>query len=193
MLLVVAGLGFLLLGARWFVGSAVELASHIGISEAIIGLTIVAAGTSLPEVATSVIAALRGQRDIAVGNVVGSNLFNLMGVLGVCGTIAPNGLPVSAPARSFDIPVMLAVSAACLPIFATGHRINRWEGLLFLGYYVAYSTWLVLSTTDHSALSGYSHVMTTFVLPLTVVTLVVMLGRSWHKHLETRRRNAQPT
>ena len=95
----------------------------------VIGLTIVAAGTSLPEVATSVVAALRGERDIAVGNVIGSNTFNILGVLGLSGLVAPAGLPVRRAMLSFDLPVMIAVAVACLPVFFTGHLIARWEGL----------------------------------------------------------------
>ncbi|MCB9882809.1 MAG: calcium/sodium antiporter [Planctomycetes bacterium] len=179
--LVVAGLALLVLGAHWLVEATTRFARALGVSEVIVGLTIVAAGTSLPEVATSVVAAVRGQRDIAVGNVIGSNLFNLMGVLGVSGMVAPTGLPVPASVLAFDLPVMIAVAIACLPIFATGHRINRWEGALFLAYYVAYTIYLALSATGHDALTGYSWVMTTFVLPITTITIVVVAGRSWRR------------
>ena len=106
-------------------------------------MTIVSAGTSLPEAATSVVAALRGQRDIAVGNVVGSNLFNVLSVLGLSAAVAPHGLAVSDDALRFDVPVMLAASLACLPILFTGHRISRAEGLLLLAGYAAYVSVLV--------------------------------------------------
>ena len=181
LLFVAGGLALLVLGAQWLVDAAVEIGRTLGISEAVIGLTVIAAGTSLPELATSAVAALRGQRDIAVGNVVGSNLFNLMGVLGLSGLAAPNGLPIAAPLLSFDLPVMLAVAIACLPIFATGHRINRWEGALFLVYYLAYTAYLILAATKHDALAGYSWVMTTFALPLTAITLAVVAARSWRR------------
>lgn len=175
--LVVAGLVLLVLGARWFVAAAVTLAQAWGLSEAVIGLTIVAAGTSLPEVAASVVATLRGQRDIAVGNVVGSNIFNILGILGVAGLVGKDGLVVAPGLVAFDVPVMVAAALACLPIFATAHRIARWEGALFLGYYVAYTAYLVLASGSHDALPQFSYVMLEFVLPLTVVTLAVVAWR----------------
>jgi cation:H+ antiporter len=172
--LVVAGLAMLVVGATWLVDSAVAIARALQISEAIIGLTIVAAGTSLPELATSVIAALRGERDIAVGNVVGSSVFNLLGILGIAALVTPGGLVVAPSLLAFDLPVMIAVAFACLPVFASGHRIARWEGVLFLAYYAAYVAYLILAATQHDALSGFSATMMSFVLPLTAVTLLVI-------------------
>ncbi|HEV2131516.1 MAG TPA: calcium/sodium antiporter [Longimicrobiaceae bacterium] len=172
--LVVAGLVLLVLGSRWLVDGAVEIARLLGVSELVIGLTIVAAGTSLPEVATSILAALRGERDIAVGNVVGSNIFNILAVLGISGLVAPEGVPVAAAALRFDIPVMIAVAVACLPIFFTGHLIARWEGALFLAFYAAYTVYLTLHAIDHPALETYRTAMVLFVLPLTALTLVVL-------------------
>ena len=151
----------------------------LGLSEVVIGLTIVAAGTSLPEVATSVVATLRGERDIAVGNVIGSNAFNILGVLGVSSLVAPNALPVGQAMLSLDLPVMTAVAVACLPIFFTGHLISRWEGALFLSYYVAYTAYLLLAAQQHDTVVSYGSVMLTFVLPLTAVTLVVIAWREW--------------
>jgi cation:H+ antiporter len=174
---VIAGLGLLVLGSRWLVGGAIELASAIGVSDLIVGLTIVAAGTSLPEVATSVIASLRGERDIAVGNVVGSSIFNILAVLGLSSLVSPDGIAVAPAMVTFDIPVAIAVAVACLPIFLTGHLIARWEGALFLAYYVAYTLYLVLNVTEHDALPAYSGVMLTFVLPLTAVTIAVLAVR----------------
>jgi cation:H+ antiporter len=176
---VVAGLVLLVLGSRWLVDGAVALAQAFGISDLVVGLTVVAVGTSLPEIATSVMASLKGERDIAVGNVVGSNIFNLLVVLGLGAMVAPGGIPVSDTALAFDIPVMIAVAVACLPIFFTGHLINRWEGLLFLGYYVAYTTYLILDASGHASLPLYSGMMVGFVLPLTVVTLGVIAWREW--------------
>ena len=172
------GLGLLVLGANWLVDAAVEMARAIGVSELVIGLTIVAAGTSTPEVATSIMAALRGERDIAVGNVVGSNIFNILGVLGIAGLIAPSGIGVAPAALAFDIPVMVAVAVACLPIFLTGHTIARWEGALFFVYYVAYTAYLILAATAHDALPAFSQAMLLFVLPLTAVTLLVLMVRA---------------
>ncbi len=173
--LVIVGLALLILGSRWLVDSAVAFAQLLGISELVIGLTIIAAGTSLPEVVTSVIAALRGERDIAVGNVVGSNIFNLLGVLGIASLAAPTGIDVSTAVIGFDLPVMIAVALACLPIFFTGGFISRWEGGLLLGYYVAYTLYLVLAATAHDALPRFNLIMLYFVIPLTLMTLVVVL------------------
>jgi len=172
--LMLAGLGLLVLGATWLVDGAVAIARALEISEVVIGLTIVAAGTSLPELATSVVAALRGERDIAVGNVVGSSMFNLLGILGVAALATPGGLAVAPGLVYFDIPVMIAVAFACLPIFASGNRIARWEGALFLGYYAAYVAYLVLAATEHAALERFGTAMLGFVLPLTGVTLLVL-------------------
>ncbi|KAB2314718.1 calcium/sodium antiporter [Betaproteobacteria bacterium SCN2] len=179
-LLVLTGLGLLVLGSNWLVEAAVVLARQLGLSELIVGLTIVAAGTSLPEVATSVMAALRGQRDIAVGNVVGSNIFNILAVLGISASIAPSDLAVAASMLAFDLPVMVAVAAACLPIFFTGNLIARWEGALFLAYYAAYTTYLILSASRHDALAGFSAALGFFALPLTAITLVILAWRHWH-------------
>ena len=179
--LVVAGLVLLVLGSRWLVNGAVAFAQALGVSELVIGLTIVAAGTSLPEVATSILATIRGERDIAVGNVVGSNIFNILAVLGLSGLASPAGLPVSGALAAFDIPVMIAVAVACLPIFASGATIARWEGALFLFFYVAYTSYLVLAAQEHDALPAFSAAMQVFVLPLTAVTLAVVGWRAWKR------------
>ncbi len=178
-LLIIAGLVLLVVGARWLVDAAVTFARLLGLSEVVIGLTIVAIGTSLPEVATSVVATLRGERDIAIGNVIGSNTFNLLGVLGVASLVAPQALPVGASMLGVDLPVMTIVAVACLPIFFTAHLISRWEGALFLFYYVAYTTYLLLNAQPHGASEAYSRVMITFTLPLTAITLAVIVWREW--------------
>jgi cation:H+ antiporter len=183
---VIAGLALLVLGARWLVDGAVAIARSLGLSELIIGLTIIAAGTSLPEVATSVIASLRGERDIAVGNVVGSNIFNILAVLGLAAVVAPEGVTVPAAALGFDIPFMIAVAIACLPIFFTGYRIARWEGALFLAYYIAYTLYLILDATGHDALPAYSTVLLEFVAPLTAVTLLVLVVRALRENKPRR-------
>ena len=176
--LVAGGLVLLVLGSRLLVQAAVTFAGWLGISETVVGLTIVAAGTSLPEVAASVMASVRGERDIAVGNVVGSNVFNILGVLGLSTLASGSGLPVPDAVLAFDLPVMLAVAVACLPIFFTGWSIARWEGIVFLGYYAAYTAYLVLDATGHDALPLYSRVMLWFVVPLTALTLLVVAARS---------------
>ena len=175
---IAAGLGLLVLGARWFVESSIAIARLMGVSELVIALTIVAAGTSMPEVATSIIASIRGERDIAVGNVVGSNIYNILAVLGLAALIAPGGVAVAPAALDFDIPVMVAVALACLPIFFTGHLIARWEGWLFFGYYAAYTAYLILASQQHDALPALSFVMGAFVVPITAVTLIVLAARA---------------
>lgn len=175
--MVLGGLALLVIGSRWLVESAVSFAHYLGVSELIVGLTIVAVGTSLPEVVTSVIAAIHGERDIAVGNVVGSNIFNLMGVLGFASIVAPTGIEVSTAIIAFDIPVMIAVALACLPIFFTGGVISRKEGALLLGYYVAYTAYLILAASHHDALPEFSAAMLYFVIPLTIVTLLMIVLR----------------
>jgi len=179
--LVLVGLGLLVVGSHWLVDAAVRFATWMGVSELVIALTIVAVGTSLPEVATSIVAAVRGERDIAVGNAVGSNIFNLAGVLGASALVAPSGLTVSAGVLSFDLPIMVAVAIACLPIFFTGHLIARWEGLLFLAYYAAYTLWLILKATHSDAAAGFGTVMSGFVIPLTFVTLAILSYRHWRQ------------
>lgn len=178
-LLAAAGLGSLVLGARWLVDGATSIARALGVSELVIGLTLVAAGTSLPEVATSIVATARGERDIAIGNVVGSNIFNLLAILGVTAAASPAGVRVPAAALAFDIPVMVAAAVACLPVFFTGGRIARWEGALFLGYYAAYLFFLFLHSTKHEALPMASAVMLWFAAPLTALGLAALALRAW--------------
>lgn len=176
--LVVLGLVVLVVGSRLLVSGAIAIATTLGVSELVIGLTIVAAGTSLPEVAASVIASIKGQRDIAVGNVVGSNIFNILGVLGLSASVAPTELAVAPQVLALDLPVMVAVAVACLPVFLSGHRISRWEGVVFLAYYVAYVVYLVLASRAHASLATYTWAMSIAVLPLTGLTLAVVLVRS---------------
>lgn len=176
--LILCGFGMLVLGSRWLVEGAMAMARALGISELVIGLTVVAAGTSLPELATSVIASIRKEADIAVGNVVGSNIFNILGVLGLSSAVSSGGIPVSSTAFGFDIPIMIAVAVACLPIFFTGGIISRWEGLLFLGYYLAYILYMILASTGHAVLTTFSTVMILFVIPITIITLMTIALRA---------------
>jgi cation:H+ antiporter len=179
--LVVGGLALLVIGSRWLVDGAVALARVLGLSELIIGLTVVAIGTGTPELVVCVAASIRGEGDIAVGNVVGSNIYNVLAVLGLTAAVARSGVAVPAAALAFDIPVMIAVAVACLPIFFLDGRIARWEGVLFLGYYVAYTLFLVLDATQHDALAAFSMIMLVFVIPLTTVTLVVLVVRAMRR------------
>ncbi|GAB2494783.1 calcium/sodium antiporter [Arenimonas alkanexedens] len=181
LLLVAVGLAMLVLGSQWLVDAATVFATLLGVSPLVIGLTIVSFGTSLPEIATSVIAALRGEREIAVGNVLGSCIFNLVAVLGISSMVADGGLIVPASLLAFDLPVMIAVAVACLPVLFTGHLIARWEGAVFLAYYIAYATYLVLYAQAHDALDEYSFVMGSVVIPLTAITLVAVVWRELHR------------
>ena len=178
LVLIVIGLILLGGGSRLLIDGAVTIAESLGVSELVIGLTIVAAGTSLPEVVTSLVAAMRGQRDIAVGNVVGSNIFNVLCVLGLSSIVAPDGVEVSAAALQFDIPVMIAVAATCLPIFVTGHVISRWEGFLFFFFYLAYTFYLVLNATSNNLSFVLRDAMLVFVIPLTSIMLAATVWRS---------------
>jgi len=182
--LIVGGLAALVLGSDWLVGAAVVFAQALGVSDLVIGLTVVAVGTSMPEIATSIVAALRGERDIAVGNVVGSNVFNIFAVLGVTGAVSAGGIPIPEAALNFDLWVMLAVAFATLPIMLTGREIARWEGAVFIGYYAAYTAYLVLAAQEHAALPAFSNVMLGYVMPITVITLIVSVMRHNHARQE---------
>ena len=173
----ILGLGLLVFGSQALVSSASDIAADLGVSDLVIGLTVVAIGTSLPEVATSVLAAFRGQRDLAVGNAIGSNLFNLLAVLGVTAVISPNAIPVAASAVQVDIPVMIAVAVACLPIFANGYVLNRWEGIVFLLAYAGYLTWLVLDANENVSRDAYGKVTLFFVTPILAVTFITLWYR----------------
>jgi cation:H+ antiporter len=138
---VVVGLVLLVAGARLLVMGAVELARGVGVSELIIGITIVAAGTSLPEVAASIIAALKREPDIALGNIVGSNIFNILSILGFTALVQPIGLPWETVQR--DMWVMLGISLLLWPFLFTGSRLGRREGGAFLVLYLSYVGFLI--------------------------------------------------
>lgn len=176
---VVFGIGGLVLGSQWLVESSVMIARYFGVSELIIGLTIVSVGTSLPEVATSVVAACKGERDIAVGNVVGSNIFNIVSVLGLASIVSPHGIAVSSAALHFDIPVMIAVSLACLPVFFANYRISKVNGAMFLVFYVIYLVYLFMSSSQHDSLDEYRTALIYVIAPVTGITLTVIAWRAW--------------
>ncbi|MBB1030347.1 calcium/sodium antiporter [Dietzia sp. SLG310A2-38A2] len=170
--MVALGVLMLVVGARLLVTAASDLAAAWGMSDLVIGLTVVAIGTSLPELATSLVAAFRGERDLAIGNIVGSNMFNIGAVLGVTSLITP--IEVAAGAIRFDLPIMVAVALALLPIAFTGMAIKRWEGFLFAGFYAAYIAYVVLQASDHDALEPFSTAMLWFVIPFTALWLIVL-------------------
>jgi cation:H+ antiporter len=179
--LLLAGLAGLTVGSQWLVDSATALAATLGVSDLVIGLTIVAVGTSLPEVATSVVAGIRGERDIAVGNAVGSNIYNILLVIGSAAVTADEGILVSSRALSFDLPVMVVTALVCLPVFFIGKRLGRRKGALFLGYYIAYTLFLILSHSEGGSVTLLSNVMVWFVIPSTVLLLAVQVARELRK------------
>ncbi len=178
---VIGGLALLVLGARWLVESAVELATAWGVNEAVIGLTIVAAGTSLPEVVTSIVATIRGERDIAVGNVVGSNIFNILCVLGLSGLVSPTPLLAGEQMSQIDIPVMLAVAALCVPLFFAGAILNRIEGAMFLVLYVAYTWFLVAMALQKPYLQQLQEGILYGLVPLVIAYVLISLAYDFRK------------
>lgn len=193
LLLLAVGIALLVVGAQMLVSAASTIALSLGVSDLIIGLTIVAIGTSLPELATSVIAALRGERDMAVGNLVGSNIFNIGAVLGLTAIISPLGVEVASAAVNFDLPVMIATALVLLPLAFTSQAIGRLEGLVLVALYSAYVVYLVLYAAGHAALQPFSSAMLWFVLPITGLWITALVGYEVGV-LRTRRaaRTAQP-
>lgn len=183
LLITLLGLSLLIVGSRLFTRSATTLARGWGVPEMVIGLTVVAAGTSLPEVATSLVAALNGKTDIAVGNVVGSNLFNLTGVLGLSVLTTGEGIPVPPAVLEFDLLVLIVVSILCLPIFFTGHRISRPEGMLFVLVYGLYTLAMVGFCCHPFIVRSLPYALWIFLVPLTALTVMGGL----YRHLLSQR------
>lgn len=181
LVLLVAGIALLVVGADQLVTGAVNIATSLGVDGLVIGLTVVAVGTSLPELVTSLVAALRGERDIAIGNVVGSCIANIGLVLAVPAFFANGGIRVAPAAISLDIPLMVAAALAVLPIVFTGFAVQRWEGSVFVALYVAYTAYLVLNATEHQALTGFTQTMVFLVLPLIALTVVVTVIHDVHR------------
>jgi cation:H+ antiporter len=185
-ILTAGGLVSLVAGARWLISSSLIFAELAGVSELIIGLTVVAIGTSLPEIVVTLVAAIRGERDIAVGGVIGSNILNFLAVLGVAGLFIPGGIPVQEVLLSFDLLILIAASVLCIPIFYTGHKIVRWEGGLFLFFYISYLFYLFLSTTAHDFLSIFMNIMFWFILPVIAVTVLYLAFSEWGRRFRFR-------
>jgi cation:H+ antiporter len=180
------GLVALVFGADWLVAAATKVAKEFGVSDLIIGLTIVAVGTSLPEVAASVMASIKGERDIAVGNVVGSNILNIVTVLGPTALLG-GPLVIDAGLLAFEFPIMIAVAVACLPIFFVGNQISRGEGALFFAFYVAYSFFVYFRATEHALQEPFETALVWFVLPLTALTLAIFVIRDIKRRRATKR------
>lgn len=180
-LYVIGGLAILVLGSQLLVNSATEIAESFGVSDLVIGLTIVAIGTSLPELATSVMASIRGERDIAVGNVIGSNLFNIMAVLGASSFLSSGGVGVQDSSIRLDMPVMLGATIALLPICWNGFQIKRWEGSVLVGFYVLYVLYLILDSEKHSASSVVGPAVF-MAAALSMLGFSVAGYQGWRKH-----------
>ncbi|WP_430448402.1 MAG: calcium/sodium antiporter [Pseudomonas piscis] len=181
LLLILLGLGLLVFAGHLLLGAAITVADDLGLSERVMGLTVIAVSASLPQLATSLLAALRGQRDIAVGNVIGGNLFNLLGVLGFTALVAPTPLSVSPNALDFDLPVLLGVATLCLPVFYSGYRVTRAEGLLLLGLYLAYGLHVMSFTTGMPLAGKLERLMLFFILPALVAFLLFSSLRAWRR------------
>lgn len=168
-LLVVLGLVLLAVGSKYLVDGAVGIALSLGVTPLVIGLTVVAVGTSAPEIATSLIATIRNQSDLAVGNVIGSNILNLLLVLAACAIVAPTALEIPISAMRLDIPVMLLCAAICFPMFIRGFTITRLEGVAFLVFYGAYIAYLVMDAGRHPATDEFGKVFGFVLVPLFII------------------------
>ncbi|MBI1398489.1 MAG: calcium/sodium antiporter [Betaproteobacteria bacterium] len=181
--LILFGLVMLVTGSHWLVEGASALADAMGASHTLVGLAIVAPGTGLPELATSVVASLRGERDIAVGNIIGSNTFNILAVLGVSGLVSRTGFHVAPALLSFDMPVMVGIALACFPIFLNDLRLGRLEGIALTFYYGVYLAYLVLDATNSGLLPGFDTVVRYGIVPVTVLGLVGAGVRGVRRHI----------
>lgn len=179
--MVLAGAFLLYLGARLVVSSATDVARSMGASELVVGLTILAVGTSLPELATTVSSLRRAETDLVVGNIVGSNIVNLLVVLGLTATVSDTSLLIPVAVTSFDLPILCVVAFACLPVFFTNYAIERWEGFVFLLYYAIYVTYLMLDQSGHADLALYRIAILAFVGPLAVLTIAVVIRGRRHR------------
>lgn len=139
------GIPPIVVGADLLVDGAIKVARALGVSDAVIGLTIVAVGTSAPELVTTMVSTLKDDRDIAIGNILGSSVYNILLILGVTAVVAPVGVLVEPDVARIDIPVMVAATLVCVPVFFTGRRVSRLEGAAFVAAYLAYLTSLVLT------------------------------------------------
>ncbi len=182
--LTAGGLGLLVFGSDLLVESAVTIAAVLGVSELVIGLTIVAAGTSMPEVATSIVAAYKGEGDISAGNVVGSNIFNMLGVLGVTGIVAPQSIAVADHVLAFDLPVAIFAALITVPVFFVDNSVSRSDAALYLTYFVAYNAYIVMRAVNNPAVGTLQTVMMVYI-PATFLWLVFA---AWRHHQQQKAR-----
>ncbi|MGE4297400.1 MAG: calcium/sodium antiporter [Desulfovibrionaceae bacterium] len=174
---VAAGLALLVFGSQWFIDGAVTVARQLGMDDLMVGLTLVAGGTSLPELATSVAASMKGERDIAVGNVVGSNIFNLLAVLGVTTLFTPAGVAVAAQTVAFDMAVMTGVAITCLPMCVSGARVSRGEGGVLVAYYMGYVVVLYLHAVGSPLAPALGKAVAYGLIPAVALVLCLPLAR----------------
>lgn len=178
----IAGLAALVFTSRFVVSGAEDLANQLGIPELVIGLTVLALGTSAPEIATTLIAAFQGNRQLAVGNVVGSNIFNILLVLGLGGAVSGN-IEIAASVVRIDLPVMVAAAVACLPLLLWDNRLDPWEGMAFVSFYVAYVVFLTLDAGNHEATNAFAFIVAAIVAPLTILTAMTLAFRRRRSHV----------
>ncbi|MGE4361702.1 MAG: calcium/sodium antiporter [Mycolicibacterium sp.] len=143
LMLTISGIAVVVVGADWLVDGAVGMARGFGVSDALIGLTVVAIGTSAPELVTTVVSTARGDRDIAIGNLIGSSIYNILLILGVTCLVSSSGVILPDSLVRIDIPIMVVVALACIPIFLSGRRVSRGEGGLMVAAYLAYLAFVI--------------------------------------------------
>ncbi len=184
---VAAGLVMLYFGSNWLVEAAIIIARTFGVSELVIGLTIVAAGTSMPEVATSIVAAMKGEGDISAGNVIGSNIFNILGVLGVAAATTPESIPVAVNIIRFDLPIAIFAAVVTIPVFIVDNYISRYDGLIFFSYFVFYNVLVVMRALSNPSVPMLESFLYAYI-PLTFFIFVALAAR----YLWKRRKSASP-
>lgn len=182
------GLGSLILGAHWVVQASTQLALALGVGSTLVGLTVVAIGTSLPELLTSLVASIRGEREIAVGNIVGSCVFNITCILGISGLVAGGRQLIDPSITHFAMPVMLLSAIGCLPVFFTGHAIARWEGAVFLSAYGAFLVYEILASLHDLASLHLYQAIVRMGIPVITTLLAVSLAREFVHRRQTRSR-----
>ncbi len=157
--------------AQFVVSGAEEIALSIGVPELVVGLTVLAVGTSMPEIVTSIIAAIRGNSDVAIGNAIGSNVFNLLFVLGLV-SVTHSDLPVADELLRLDLPIMLCVAALCIPFALTGSAITRWEGVALVALYGGYTAYLVLDGLDNASATPVGVTTVAAIVPIAMVVVI---------------------
>ncbi len=182
------GLVLLVSGAKVFLYGAVEIANIFQVPKSVIALTIIAVGTSLPELAASLIATIKGEKEIAIGNVIGSNIFNLLGALGTSALVSPSGLPVELSMKSVDAKVMFATTALTMPLFIYRPFLSRIVGVVFVFLYVLYTYYLYLLSVKPEEISSYSNVVMSYFLPIAVIILFAEAISNKVRHIHSRKK-----